>query len=129
MSEPNQDTPWAEWTAAALGFLLLVGTLGFLGYKELTETSSPPDVTVHVETIQPARNGYLVTIRAVNHGGQTAAGLMVSGTLRDGARAVETSHTRFQYVPAESERKGGLYFSQDPKTFEFSLRAEGYERP
>jgi uncharacterized protein (TIGR02588 family) len=74
-------------------------------------------------------SGYLVTIRAVNHGGQTAAGLMVRGTLRDGGTTIETSQTRFQYVPAESERKGGLYFSQDPRTFELSLRAEGYERP
>ncbi|MBD0306030.1 MAG: hypothetical protein ICV76_05695 [Nitrospiraceae bacterium] len=129
MSDGRRDTPLVEWVAAGLGLLLLLGTLGFLGYKEFTETSTPPDVTVHVETIQPARTGYLVTIRAVNHGGQTAAGLWVSGTLRDGGTAVETSRARFQYVPAESERRGGLYFSRDPRALELSLRAEGYERP
>ena len=60
--EGRWNTPLADWAAAAIGLLLLLGTLRFLGYKEFTETSTPPDITQHVDTIQPARSGYLVMI-------------------------------------------------------------------
>lgn len=130
MSAGNgKTTPVAEWVVGSCGLLLVLGVLGFLGYQEITQKESPPDITLHVEAIQPARNGYLMMIRAKNHGSVTAAGVMVRGMLRDGNATVETSHMRFQYVPPDSERKGGLYFSHDPRTLDVVLQPEGYERP
>jgi uncharacterized protein (TIGR02588 family) len=119
----------AEKMAAGFGALLFAGTLAFLGYKEQTLSSSPPDVVLHVEHIQRVHSGFLVTIRAANQGGHTAAGLLVSGVLKDGDTVVEQRHAHFQYVPAESERRGGLYFMRDPRHFTLSLRPEGFERP
>jgi uncharacterized protein (TIGR02588 family) len=130
MSEAGgKKTPVAELIVGSSGLLLVLGVFGFLGYQEITQEQSPPDITLHVEAIQPARSGYLMMIRAKNHGSVTAAGLVVRGTLRDGNATVETSHMRFLYVPPDSERKGGLYFSHDPRTLDIVLQPEGYERP
>jgi uncharacterized protein (TIGR02588 family) len=32
-------------------------------------------------------------------------------------------------VPAHSYRKGGLFFSQDPRKYPLQLRAKGYTEP
>lgn len=121
--------PWAERAAGVTGLIFLLAVLGFLGYKEVTTQHTPADVTVHVETIESSSSGYLVEITANNHGEQSAAGVRIRGVLKDGDATVETAHITFQYVPPGSERKGGLYFSRDPRSLTLSVRAEGYERP
>jgi uncharacterized protein (TIGR02588 family) len=98
-------------------------------YEAVADESSPPDVTVHVDSILPTRNGYLVKFRAVNEGGSTAEGLTVEGVLRNGTETLENSHTVIEYVPAHSEREGGLFFASDPRQYQFQLRAKGYENP
>ncbi len=98
-------------------------------YQAAAGDSSPPDVTVHVDSIVPTRNGYLVQFRAVNEGGATAEGLTVEGVLRNGAEILESSSTVLEYVPAHSEREGGLFFSSDPRQHQLQLRAKGYENP
>lgn len=125
----GKKRPLAELVVGSAGLLLVVAVLLFLGYQEITQGTLPPDITLDVEAIQPARSGYLVLIRAKNHGGVTASGLMIRGMLRQGTETVEISQARFQYVPPDSERRGGLYFSHDPRTFDLLLQPEGYERP
>ena len=53
----------------------------------------------------------------------------MEGELRSGAGSVETSDTTIEYVPPHSERKGGLFFTSDPRQHELRLRAKGFEQP
>lgn len=117
------------WAIALLGLVLVLGSIAFLLYEAAAGDSSPPDVTVRVESVLATRNGFLVRFRAVNEGGTTAEGLTVEGVLRSGAESVETSNTTLQYVPAHSEREGGLFFTSDPRQYELQVRAKGYEQP
>lgn len=125
----EKDTPVWEWIVAYMGLALVAGTFGFMCYQAIKGDSSPPDISVQVDSIQPVRNGYLVKIRAFNRGGSTAAGLTVEGELRDESGSVETSDATINYVPSHSERRGGLFFTKDPRQFQLQLRAEGYEAP
>jgi uncharacterized protein (TIGR02588 family) len=112
--------PTTRWTGAA-------------GANELYEAaegdSSPPDVTLRVDSVIPTRNGFLVQFRAVNEGGSTAEGLTVEGELKQGSDRVETSDTTIEYMPSHSERQGGLFFKSDPRLYQLQLRAKGYEKP
>ena len=45
------------------------------------------------------------------------------------AGVVETSEMSFKFLPPRSPRKGGLYFSRDPRQFSLRLTALGYEAP
>lgn len=117
------------WGIALVGLALVAGSIGFMLYQALAGDSSPPDVTVHADSILPTRSGYLVKFRAVNEGGSTAEGLTVEGALMSGAEIVESSNTVIEYVPAHSEREGGLFFTSDPRQYELRLRAKGYEKP
>jgi uncharacterized protein (TIGR02588 family) len=124
-----KDAPLWMWGIALLGLTLVLGSIVFMLYEAAAGDSSPPDVTVRVDSILPTRNGFLVKFRAVNEGGSTAEGLTVEGELRNGTEGVETSNTTIEYVPSHSEREGGLFFTSDPRQFELRLRAKGYEKP
>jgi len=124
-----KDAPVWMWGIAGLGMVLVLGSIVFVLYQAVAGDSSPPDVTVHVDSIVPTRNGFLVKFRAVNDGGSTAEGLTVEGELSNGSELLERSDTTIEYVPSRSEREGGLFFTSDPRQYEVRLRAKGYEKP
>jgi uncharacterized protein (TIGR02588 family) len=123
------DAPLWMWGIGLLGLLFILGSIGFMLYEAAAGDSSPPDVTLQVESILPTKHGFLVEFRANNEGGRTAEGLTVEGELRNGEEVVESSETTIEYVPSHSERAGGLFFTQDPREYELELRAKGYETP
>ena len=127
--EKLNDAPLWMWGIGLLGLLLVLGSIGFMLYEAIAGDSSPPDVIVEIESILPARNGFLVEFRVINEGGSAAAGLTVEGELRNGVEIVETSNTTIEYVPSRSEREGGLFFTLDPRGYDLQLRAKGYENP
>ena len=125
----ESETPLSEWVVAILGMLLVAGSIGYLVYDAAAGDTSPPDIMVHADSIQPVTGGYLVRIRAVNRGGATAAAVVVEGALKSADEEIEASEITFGYVPSHSERRGGLFFNEDPRGFELELRAKGYEEP
>lgn len=127
--ESESNPPLLEWVIAGIGLLLVAGVLGLLLYKAIWKEPSPPQITVSVFSIVPTQNGYLVQFRALNQGSSTAEGVVIGGELRRGAETVESSQTTLDYLPANSERGGGLFFTHDPRQSELQLRACGYEEP
>ena len=123
------DAPMWMWAIAILGFALVAASIGFMLYEAAAGDASHANVTVYVESTLPTRNGYLVKFRAVNSGGSTVEGLTIEGTLRNGTQTLETSDTVLEWVPAHSEREGGLFFTSDPRQYQLQLRAKGYEDP
>ena len=119
----------AEWIVAIASAALVLGVLGFLIYDGVRAPRTPPDVTIEVDSIQTAGAGYLVLFRARNSGRSTAADVLVLGELEADSGRVETSETVIDYVPAEGEQRGGLYFRQDPRSLRLRLRAQGYRDP
>ena len=123
------DTSTAEWIVAALSAALVLGVVGFLIYDGVRSPATPPDITVEVDSIQPAGPGYLVLFRAENRGRSTAAGVVVEGELQADTGQVEVSETTIEYVPAGGRQRAGLYFSHDPRRLRLKLRAQGYREP
>ena len=126
---PGAATSKWEWVIAALGFLLVLGTVGHIAYTALTTDPSVPVVTVDHITTESTKGGHVVTFRARNSGASTAAALTISGQLLDGTRVVETSEVVLDYLPSNGERQGGLIFQNDPARHEVRLEALGYADP
>jgi uncharacterized protein (TIGR02588 family) len=121
--------PKWEWAVGIVGLVLVVGTIGFLLYRAVTVGSTPPDIAIRVASITQSGSGYLVEIVVNNSGDETAAMLEIEGELKDGTEVVETSTVVIDYAPTQSSRKAGLYFTEDPRAYELSLRAVGYQTP
>ncbi|WP_188261541.1 hypothetical protein [Azospirillum tabaci] len=117
------------WISSGLGLLLFLGSVGVLGYEGITRGNGPPVITAMVEEVVPAGPRWLAHIRVTNDGGKTGAKVQVEGQLMAGDEALETSVAEFDYVPAGSEQKGGLFFDRDPRAHDVRLRVLGYVEP
>ncbi len=128
-SGEKHEVPILEWFAAAAGLILVVGAIGFFLYQAIYYNSTPPNISVAVESVTPADSGYLVTFKAYNSGDQTAANVAVEGEFENSGESGEKSDVTIGYVPAYSTTKGGLFFSKDPRQFNLKIRATGYAVP
>lgn len=118
-----------QWLLAALSLVIVAGTIGFLVWQGAAVRNGPPLLTVRADRTIPQEGGWLVEFTAANRGGAAAAQVRVEGRLEAGARPAESSSVVLDYVPAKSERRGGLYFSSDPGQDRLSLRIHGYAEP
>jgi len=107
----------------------VAGTIGYLAAQALQRDATPPDVRIVAEPARELQGSWLVRFRALNHGGEPAAELLIEGELRGPDGSVETSEATLDYLAPRSQREGGLLFSRDPRRFELALRAKGYARP
>jgi uncharacterized protein (TIGR02588 family) len=122
--------PLLEWIAAGIGLVLIAGILLVIGREALNgETEQLPSIEVRATRIAAAASGFVVEVAAVNRSGATAAIVEVEGVLKSGEAEVETSSLAFDYIPGHATRKGGLFFSEDPRKHRLELRALGYQAP
>jgi uncharacterized protein (TIGR02588 family) len=121
--------PWLEWLASGIGFLLVLGVFGVIGWQAFGDATSPPEISVETTGVAAATGGYRVTFKARNDGGAAAAQVRIEGTLSGGSRSAETSSVVLDYIPGHSAREGGLFFSQDPRAGDLAVRASGFANP
>jgi uncharacterized protein (TIGR02588 family) len=127
--QKSSRTPWLEWLAAGIGLVLTLGVLGSIGWQAFGDSSAPPAIVVEVMRVDAVEKGYRVEFRARNTAGSTAAQVEIEGKLAiDGAEA-EIGHVVFDYIPGHSERKGGMFFTREPRPEKLSLRALGFAEP
>lgn len=118
-----------EWVAPAIGLVLTLGLLGFVGWEAwAAPDEAPPQITVTAGPVTRFGDQYVLEVTARNHGPSTAARVEVEATLRAGGGET-TSRTMFDFIPAHSERRGGLFFPVDPRSAAVQLRALGYAEP
>ena len=132
MSTSGSSRPTAsplEWGVAGLSTLLVLGAVGFLLHDAARGSPSHPRIAIEVDTVVRAGQGYLVEFRAWNHGQTTAAGLLIEGEIRSDTGTVEKSEVTIDYVPSEGMRRGGLFFTHDPRRNRLEIRPKGYDRP
>jgi uncharacterized protein (TIGR02588 family) len=129
-SGPQEKSPsLLEWLFAAIGVLVVTSALGFLIYRGATKRDTPPAIKIEVESVTQTGGTYLVSFRVFNSGDTTAADLTIEGELKNGEKPEETSDVTMTYVPAQSVRRGGLFFTKNPSDFQLNIRAKGYEQP
>ena len=126
----TEQTPALEWLAAAIGLVLVAGTIGFLIYSAVTKENTPPKLSVKADSVTKSESGFLVKFTLHNDGENNAAQVVVEGKITEGEKDLETSSVTIDYSPANSQREGALLFTKEPKNGEnFQLRALGYQKP
>lgn len=128
-NDENRRTPFLEWVFAVIGLVLVVGVVGFLIYEISTDEGKPANLSVKIEQIIPNDKGFQVKFTLENTGDETAADVTVEGEIKKDAESLEKSDVTVDYVPSHSEKKGGMFFTEDPRSNEFVIRAKGYNEP
>jgi uncharacterized protein (TIGR02588 family) len=122
-------TPLLEWLASGIGLVLTLGILGFIGWQAFDDAGAPPAIAVEVTRVAPVEGGYRVEFRARNAAGSTASQVEIEGKLAGDGEEAETGHVVFDYIPSHSVRKGGMFFTREPRPEQLSLRALGFAKP
>lgn len=123
----NIHTPLWEKVIGGIGFVMLCIGFVYLIWSAVTEQKHPPRIDFNVkETIQLGEY-FHVQIEVVNSGAQTVAGLHIEGALKGAYPEVSTGE--IDYIPPQSTREVGLYFTSDPRLGELVVRPIGYQKP
>lgn len=125
----REKTPLLEWIVAAIGLVIVVGSVGFLLFSALTRTDQPPILIVKEESVTNTEGGFLVKFSLENKSQNNAGAVMVEGKLLEGEKEIETSSASVSYAPSNSKREGGMIFTKNPESYKLELRAIGYEKP
>jgi uncharacterized protein (TIGR02588 family) len=128
-AKAEQQMPWLEWLASAIGLLLVLGIFGVIGWQAFNGATVPPVITVEVENVAPVEGGYRVLFRARNRTGEAAAQVEIEGKVTAAGEDEETSKAILDYVPGHSARQGGLFFTHDPHSGSLAVRAIGFAKP
>jgi uncharacterized protein (TIGR02588 family) len=120
--------PQTRWLAA-FGMLFVLGSFTMLLRESFVAGRPVAEISIRVDEILPSAHGYLVSLKIENSGDATAAALGVEGVLTRGGTTVETSLVTVDYVAAGSERDAALFFSNDPRQGQLTVRAKGYVEP
>lgn len=118
----------AEWVLSGLCACLVVLMIGYVLYRAVVASDAQPELSVVIERIEPAAQGFRVLFDAVNQGDATAASVKIVGEVRQGEAVVEESDVVLDYLPARSEQKGALLFNSDPRD-RLQIKAAGYSEP
>jgi uncharacterized protein (TIGR02588 family) len=118
-----------EWAVFAVSLALVLATVGFLVYEAVSSPSSPPEL--QVELGSPERRGrvWTVPVTVRNRGEETAEAARVEVVLRLPGGREERSELEVMFVPRHSQRKGWVYFVQDPTRGRLEGRVTGFETP
>ena len=118
-----------EWVVAAAGLVVVLAVIAFVGYRAFQQDAAVPEVAFEVQGVEAVDQGFVVRFLARNGSSVTASALNIRGELRRGGTVVETSTAHLDYLPAQSQRRGGLHFQNDPRQHEIHLLARGYVEP
>ncbi len=125
--------PFWEKVTGAVGLVLVLTVLGYLIYEALNP-QNPPDISVEQREVTSLGQGFLVQIRATNHGDRTAATVVIEAALHAPDAGpddppLEAGDVTFDFVPAGSSREGGIVFTHDPADYTLDFQVRSFVEP
>ena len=121
---------WLEWVTFAVGFVLVVSTLGYLIYDAATVSEAPPQIEFKLGTPQSQSQQFIVPVSVKNTGDQTAENVQIEVVLESGGEEQERGEFQIAFLPRRATREGWVTFQTDPRTASrIKARALGFEKP
>lgn len=129
MKKMNRKVPAWEWLVAAAGLVLILFVLTALVWEAVSGSDKRPVIELRVKETVPHGSGELLLIEVHNRGDQVASNLKVRGSVSIGANVIETREVTVGYVPRNSRKVIGLFFSQPTGGYNLRLEPVGFVEP
>lgn len=121
-----QKPPALEWAMGAIGAVLFITILALIVWNR--DQTAPPSISVRIVSVERIQSGYALSFEARNDGDLTAAEVKIVAQLETGATTQRRS-ALLDYIPPQSTRRGGLFFTSDPRQGALDIAAHGYRDP
>ncbi|GAA4737789.1 hypothetical protein GCM10023328_18080 [Modestobacter marinus] len=125
----DRDTSRNEYLLGAVGALVILLVLAFLGYQAVVVRDGVPRLEVTAAVAERVGEGWVVPVEVVNEGGQTVEQVHVTGVLSRDGEEVQQATATFAYLAPSSEQSGALLFSEDPTDGTLEIRPAAYTLP
>ena len=129
MKGETREVPAWEWIVAATGSLLILLMIGLLAWEGAAASPRPPLIELQVKRTVPHGSGELVMVEVHNRGGEVAADLKVRGSVTSGSNLLEVREVTIDFVPRDSRKVIGLFFSQPTASHQLRLEPVGFVEP
>ncbi|MCZ2821141.1 hypothetical protein O2V63_12430 [Modestobacter sp. VKM Ac-2977] len=123
------DTSRGEYLLGAVGAVVVLLVLAFLGYQAVVVRDGAPRLAVTAAVAEQVGEGWVVPVEVVNEGGGTAEQVEVVGVLTRDGRDVQRATATFSYLAPNSRQSGALLFSEDPTDGRLEVRPAAYTLP
>jgi uncharacterized protein (TIGR02588 family) len=121
---------WVEWAVFGASLALVLFTLSYLAYDAATLGDAPPSMEVRTGTPQERPHNFIVPVTVINHGDQTAEGVLVEVVLETNGQEKERAEFDIAFLPRRGTREGWVTFQTDPRAgVQIKARVLGYEKP
>jgi len=124
-----RDTPRLEWLLGMLGLALLIAAVGYLTYQGIADPSKPGALVITVTDVHRVGDAHVVKFTVRNDGSENLGHLHLTARLIDGEKEIESAPAFIDYLPAHSERRGGIYLRHDPQRYTLRIDPAGYMEP
>lgn len=128
MKEKKTEKNWLEWAVTIVSGILVVFTLGFLGYQMIFEEETPPNIAVVLGEVSQKDGAFAVPIEVSNHGSETAENVVIKVVLQDDSD-IEKAEITFAFLPGKSSENGYVVFSKKPESKNLKIHVKGYGTP
>ena len=129
MKREKRKVPAWEWMVALVGLILIVFVVGALIWEGVRGLRNPPLIELRVKKTVPQGSGELVLIEVYNRGDEVASDLKVRGSLRAGTNVLEAREITIDFVPRDSRKVVGLFFTQPTAGHDLKLEPIGFVAP
>jgi uncharacterized protein (TIGR02588 family) len=121
---------WMEWTVFGASLVLVFFTLAYLTYDAVTLGDAPPTMEVRTGTPLERPHNFILPVTVINHGDQTAEGVIVEVVLETNGEEKERAEFDIAFLPRRATREGWVTFQTDPRSAgQIRARVLGYEKP
>jgi uncharacterized protein (TIGR02588 family) len=120
---------WLEWVVFALGLIMVLSTLAYLGYAGASIGDDPPNIEVRLGTPEQRQFNFIVPVTVVNHGDETAEAVQIEVVMTSAGEEKARGEFQVAFLPRHATSEGWVTFEQDPRAAQLKARVLGYQRP
>ena|SRR5688572_15037307 len=121
--------PLLEWMAGGLAFIVVAGTLAFIGFETFRSERDGPDLRTEIGAVTQANGGHSVAVIVRNAGRRAAATVIVEGISGEDDGRGTRAEAQVDYVPGLSQAEATLIFPFPPDRASLRVRVIGFTVP
>jgi uncharacterized protein (TIGR02588 family) len=125
----TSDPHWVEWATGGACTMLVIAIFIWIAWDIYRYQPSDPSFQINIQSTSSSIDGYRVKFEVVNTSLTTASQVHIRGDIFRNSAILESSDLTFDYIGAEANETGVVFFRVNPAENTLDLKVVGYVEP